>query len=291
MANPIIKWAGGKNKIISQFEKIYHYIYDKKTNFFDLFCGSLSITFATGKHKQKIVNDINTGLINMYKIVKENCEELLIELEKFNHPDYNNVEKFNEVRAKFNLVKNSKKISSPIEFAAMFIYLNKRSFNGLYRENKRGLYNVPYRRYNCDIYKKNDIIMLSRYFNDNNFIFENKDFRDFNLDIFNKGDIVYLDPPYYDTQFTQYWKTGFGEKDQYDLFLFCCKLDQKGVNLIISNSPCTEIIKMYQKFNQKTFHIGRQMRDAILGSKIENKQKDNEILIWNFALLEFEIEN
>lgn len=284
---PIIKWAGGKTFISSQFLEVYNQSSNSK-RFIDLFCGSLAIPCII-KPENAVFNDINNQLINLYKIVKSAPKKLLKKLEELNNPDYNNKDKFNELRDIFNKNKDDKKLS--VEQAGIFIYLNKRSFNGLYRENKDGKYNVPYRKYNTDIYIKEDILSLSKYFKQNNIKFYTRHFTEFSIDFFNNDDIVYIDPPYYPSSkssFTSYWKTPFGIKEQHILLDFCRNLDKKGVKFILSNSPCNEITDMYSEYNLHLFYIGRQMRSAKGVSDVYDKKEEaNEILIWNFKKLNF----
>jgi DNA adenine methylase len=171
------------------------------------------------------------------------------------------------------------------------MYLNKRCFNGLYRENRSGEYNVPYKQYNTDIFHEDEILNLSRYFNQNDIQFYNRDFTEFDISFFNQNDIVYIDPPYYQSNksgFTSYWKTPFLIKEQIKLLEFCKALDRKGVKFILSNSPCREIRDMYSPFNQYVFWLGRQMRSGKGKSEtFEKKNEENEILIWNFSKLIF----
>ena len=282
---PIIKWAGGKNKIKKEFIEIYN---KSKTNrFIDLFCGSLSLPLILNS-KNLLINDINSWLINTYKIIKKNPMKLIVKLEKLNSKKYNNKLEYNKIRDKYNYLKNLNKINSidKINMASYFIYLNKRSFNGLYRENKNGKYNVPYRENKTEIFNKDNILNLSYYLNKNKIKIKNKSYKDFNINNFTKDDLIYLDPPYYPSKksnFTEYWKEPFLIKQQEELFNFCNELNKKDIKFILSNSPCEEIKKLYKKFNMKTFYIGRQMRNAEGKSDVFNKKiEHNEILIWNF---------
>ena len=282
---PVIKWAGGKNKIIQEFKILYDSANHKR--YFDLFCGSLSLPLLL-KPKKAIFNDINTWLINLYQVIKDDLPLLKKELKKLNKEEYNCREEFNLYRLKYNTLKNKENItkSEKIEMAAAFIYLNKRSFNGLYRENKDGKYNVPFRQYKTSIFHESELEQLSKYFNDNKIKFKSKSYRKFKK--FRKGDLVYIDPPYYPcnkSSFTAYWKTPFLVKEQKKLAEYCKKLDEAGIKFIVSNSPCQEIKELYRDFNMKTFYLGRQMRSGEGKSDVfDKKNEDNEILIWNFDI-------
>jgi len=282
---PIIKWAGGKNKIIEFFRVLYTSSNHKR--YIDLFCGSLSLPLVL-LPKKAIFNDINTCLINMYEMVKNKLPLLKKELIKLNQDKYNCSEEFLSIRTKYNILKNKEERDETenIELAGLFIYLNKRSFNGLYRENQDGKYNVPFRKYNASIYNNDELDELSKYFNNNKIKFKSKNYDKFKISKFKKGDLVYIDPPYYPcskSSFTSYWKTPFQVKEQIKLATFCKKLDMAGIKFIVSNSPCQGIKDLYKDYNMRTFYIGRQMRSAEGKSAVfENKNEDNEILIWNY---------
>lgn len=286
---PVIKWAGGKSKIISQFSKLYSLV--NCDRYFDLFCGSLSLPLEL-KPKKAVFNDINIWLINLYKNIKDNLPTLKKKLKKLNEKKYNCAEEFDIIRNKYNSQKEKEELSEDelTEMAAIFVYLNKRSFNGLYRENQSGKYNVPFRNYNSSIYNETELNSLSKYFNDNKIKFKSKPYQDYKIKKFRKGDLVYIDPPYYPcnkSSFTSYWKTPFLVEEQEKLAKFCKKLDKKGINFIVSNAPCKEIEKLYEGFNMEKFYIGRQMRSAEGKSDVyEKKDENNEILIWNFDIQE-----
>ncbi len=136
--------------------------------------------------------------------------------------------------------KMSENTTESIEMAGYFIYLNKRSFNELYRENQNGKYNVPYREY------KNT---KSKYFNENDVSFYCKSFNE--VEIF-PNSFVYLDPPYYESNtssFTAYTKEGFTKQNHRELFEYCNHLNANGIKFLQSNSPCSEITTMYNSYN------------------------------------------
>jgi DNA adenine methylase len=279
----IIKWAGGKKHILPLFKVLYDIAKPKRV--IDLFCGSLTIPLSLNC-EEFILNDINTGLIALYKNSKNNLNELCKECDLLNNPFNNNKELFNKLRTLYNKEKRDS-----IKSSAIFLYLNKRSFNGLYRENGKGEYNVPYRKYNTDIYDMENLKFLNKFLNERKVQIYNMDYKKLNID-YDKSDLVYLDPPYFkssESKFTSYNKEQFSEKEQKELFDFCDMLDKKGVKFILSNSPCDEIKKLYQKFNQFEFYIPRSMRSGKGKSEVcSNRNKPNEILIWNFCKINLE---
>lgn len=294
MINPIVKWAGGKSKIENEFKELYNKV--EPELYIDLFSGSLTLPLLT-LPKKAIFNDINFPLINCYKMIKKYPNLLITNLEKYNHKDYNTKEKFNEIREKFNILKHKEfnkkeKITQSVELATIFLYLNKRSFNGLYRENSSGLYNVPYREYNSDIFNKDNILKLSKYLNENDIKLTNKNIFDIDIiEIIKKENInfekvlVYLDPPYYPSKkskFTGYSKVPFNVDEQVRLKKLCDILHKNKIKFILSNSPCDEIKDLYKNYQQKCLYIGRQMRSGKGKSKVFNdKDEPNEILIYN----------
>lgn len=280
-----IKWAGGKLKIVPYIQDIIKDI--KYTRYIDLFSGSLAIPLDL-QIKNCILNDINFILINLYQNIKSNLKDLLLLLKELNLDKYNCKEEFQKIKDEFNVLKFNDKFTDKekIRLAGIFVYLNKRSFNGLYRENKSGIYNVPYRKNKSNIYDEELLKNISKYLNDNNITFLNKSFEEYKLSFFKKGDLVYLDPPYYPSnksKFTSYSKDGFSIEQQTQLAILCYKLHKKGIKFIMSNSPCLEVQELYKDFNMKKFYIARQMRSAKGKSNVfESKNEPNEILIWNF---------
>lgn len=286
--HPIIKWAGGKTKILEEFTELYQIA--KCERFIDLFCGSLSLPLSL-KPSKAVFNDINDALINMYEIIKNDLPLLIEKLIFLNDGAYNTKEEFNRLRSEYNAYKKMENytLEQRVHYAGLFIYLNKRSYNGLYRENRSGEYNVPYREYNNCIYDIKDLRNMSEYFNTNDIQFFSQSYDTFDLDQFTSNDLIYIDPPYYPSsksQFTAYWSIPFLVEEQKKLAQFCHKLHERGIKFIVSNSPCEEVKELYSDFNQRAFYIGRQMRSGKGKSNVFDKNTEpNEILIWNFPKL------
>ena len=275
-----IKWAGGKNFIIDRIRNLIEKNKTKKC-FVECFAGSLALTLEF-QPKKAIINDICFPLINMWIMIKEYPDELCKKLLEYSDKNLNKETKYNEIRSNFNnLKKKELDVEQKILLAVYFIYLNRRGFNGLYRENSNGLYNVPYRKYDIElIYEEENIKNLSKYFNENDITFFCGSYAELKI---TKDCIVYLDPPYYPvkkTSFTQYNREGFGIENQNDLLSFCKELDRKKIKFIQSNSPCTQIMELYSDFNKESFYMHRSMRSSKTG-KDDKEKEDNEILIWN----------
>ena len=276
-----IKWAGGKSFLINKVRQTFLDNNDKEW-FVEVFAGSLALTLYY-KPRKVLINDICFPLINMWEMIKDNCEELCDLLDELSKDKYNNREKFDEIKEEFNGMKDRELVlEERIRLAGYFIYMNKRSFNGLYRENSSGKYNVPYRHYKTGvIYERENIRVISDYFNNNEVIFSNVSFMDVEI---SENSFIYLDPPYYPcgtSGFTQYNKEGFSKGKHEDLRNKCVEWVAEGNNILESNSPCEEIEELYENFNNESFCIKRSMRSAISGRVDEENGENNEILIWS----------
>lgn len=282
MESPI-KWAGGKTLLVPEVKKwITDYLQENGINdytYVDLFCGSLAIPLNLDSDRM-LFNDRNRSLIHMYHVIKTAPEELLQILTELNDNRYNNAEEFNRIRQLYNDEKHQETLSTT--HAAHFIYLNKRSFNGLYRENSSGNYNVPYREYKSGIFNASTIRNLHSFLNQRDVVLTSDNYEAI-LDRIPENSIVYIDPPYYPvegkSQFVAYTRHGFSIADQERLCEHIKNLDRRGIKFIMSNTPCPEIRKMYEGFYQESFLITRSMRSA--KGKTRSNDEYNEILITN----------
>lgn len=238
-----VKWAGGKGQLLEQFEKFYP---KNIGGYLEPFLGSGAVFFSIRKkHKpDKIVlSDNNNELVNCYLIVRDNLDELieLLKIHKIKH----NKEYYYNIRD-----LNTDKLSE-VEKAARLLYLNKTCFNGLYRVNSKGKFNVPIGSYkNPNIV--NDTTLRTASLLLQNVIIKAQSFEKI-LDDAEKGDFVYLDPPYHPlsktASFTGYTSDAFSEKSQKVLAEVYKKLDEKGCLLMLSNSDTEFIRKMYNGFD------------------------------------------
>lgn len=272
----LIKWVGGKNKLFNIIE-VNNILSDLKySRIVEPFCGSCSLTFLL-KPSRALLNDINFPLINFYRQIQSNYEDTIEHIKYYNSNELNNKESYNEIRNKFNSI-----INDPVdlsEFAAIFLYLNKRSFNGIYRVNSKGFYNVPYKKYNGGIYNEDLFNEIHEYLSNNDIIFMNVDYKNLlsEIEIY---DFVYLDPVYHisDTsKFVSYDKNPINHEELYN---FCSDIDNMCIQFMQSNSPSEYIINLYKGFEMSTFKINRQMRSG-KGLTTSN-DKPNEIIIYNF---------
>lgn len=276
-AKPFLKWVGGKTRLI---EKLEEYFPIKYKRYIEPFLGGGSVFFHFRPQKA-IISDINKTLVNTYTTIRDDFEELLKHLEilekRNSEKDFYILRKeFNTLRNEFNTLKNDK---SKTYISALMIYLNKAGYGGVYRENKKGEYNVPFGKYkSINITDKTNLLKVKKsletiYLSCSNYI-----------DILQKskkGDFVYLDPPYHKenkTSFTKYQKSDFDEKEQRELASILKQLHSKGVMFLLSNSNTKLINELYNEFTIKEVTVGRNINNKNKGISKEN----NEVLIYNY---------
>lgn len=276
---PIIKWAGGKTFIIDEIQKKLVNVDISNSTFFEPFCGGLSISLAIGKDfKQVVANDTNSKLIDLYNSIKNEVNKVIDELEliekKKTEVDYYKI-RAEEKDISFNYKSKEYK-------AARFIYLNKLGYNGLYRENNDGYFNVPFgKRELTRIFDKENLLEVSNLFE--KFEFMNVDFEDC-ARLAKKGDVVYFDPPYFplnSTSFTKYTKSNFTLNDQNRLFKLMNHLSTKGVYVIISNSVTKESSELYKDWIKGKESIVETRR--LISSKVESRNIVQEYLLDNIG--------
>ncbi len=256
MAIPFIKWVGGKRNLLPEIKK---HIPETFRSYFEPFCGGGALFFELHSLSHAAyLSDCNSALITTYKVIQMRPKQLIEALKR--HKLLHNKEYYYLIRSQHDL-------SDPIEIAARFIYLNKACFNGLYRVNKKGEFNVPIGSYtNPNILEENNIMECYIVLNTGKVRINNMDYSQINPV---RGDLVYFDPPYYDT-FTNYSAGMFDEQKQYELSLFFANLVSKGITCILSNSDEPFIRDLYKNF---TIHNVQANRSINRGSKI------NELII------------
>jgi DNA adenine methylase len=266
----LVKWAGGKKQLLEQFEPFFP---EKIKRYIEPFVGGGAVTFHIIKKynpKEVIISDINEELINAYHVVKNNVEELIIALRKYKKE--HSKEKYYKTRD-----KDPKKLSD-IANAARFIYLNKTCFNGLYRVNSKGGFNVPLGSYtNPAICAEENLREISK-------LLKNVDIKSMSfemvLNLAKKGDFIYFDPPYYPlnrNSFTTYTKGNFLENEQKQLVNIFTKLHKKGCFIMQSNSDTSFIKDLYSTYNIRFVKATR-----MINSNAAKRGKINEVVITNY---------
>jgi DNA adenine methylase len=264
---PFVKWAGGKRQLLKQY---YPYLppptaYDR---YFEPFLGGGAMFFHL-QPRQAILGDLNAELINSYQVVKQYPDALLQCLQKHEASK----QYFYTLRA-----LDPKKLS-PVESAARFIYLNKTCYNGLYRVNRRGNFNVPYGRLRSNKFFDSKVIRAASHTLQRAELllttFEQT------LKSAGKRDFVYLDPPYMPTsstsKFTHYTAKTFGEEEQICLAQEIYRLHSQGCLIMLSNSETPLIKELYKNFEIITVTCPRP-----INSKVLRRNPVSELLIKNF---------
>ncbi|NET59843.1 MAG: DNA adenine methylase, partial [Symploca sp. SIO2E6] len=274
LVQAFLKWAGGKRQLIPV---IKNFVPKKYTQYYEPFLGAGAVLFAIQPTKA-VINDTNSELINCYQVIKEKPEELLTLCQY--HKDYNSKEHYYELRAldrsdDFNNL-------STVERAARIIYLNKTCFNGLFRVNSSGQFNVPYGNYsNPSIADASLIRAVSTYLNQANIRIIEGDFEPV-VATARKGDFIYFDPPYYpisDTSsFTGYSINGFGQEEQIRLKNTCDKLSDRGCQVLLSNSAAAFIRSLYDDSRYEIVEVKASRAINAVGSK---RGQISELLIYN----------
>jgi len=265
-AAPIVKWAGGKRQLLNEllarvpadFNTYHEFFLGGAALFFELY-NQDRITHA-------ILSDINPGLINLYKVVQKKPDELIDELK--NRKYVSNKDAFYQIRAS--------EPSEKVEKAARFLYLNRTAFNGLYRENASGKFNVPFcHSTKPQILDEEGILAASQAFSKVTFLCG--DF-DVVLDCAEKNDFAYFDPPYYplnDTSnFNAYNSKCFSMHDQWRLKCTFDVLTDRGVKVLLSNSHTNFINGLFSDNNVAPVYAKR-----MINCKAENRGPIREVLV------------
>jgi DNA adenine methylase len=270
--DPILKWAGGKKRLTKEIISLLPSDY-KKRRYHEPFFGGGALFFKI-KPNSGTINDINKRLMNFYKVVRDDPEGLI---EKASQYVYDK-ETYYRLRDRF------KQFSlSDLEDACLLLYLNKTAYNGLYRVNSNGDFNVPFGRYvNPTIVPKSLIREASEILK--------------KMDVFctdfsyvtkyaNEGDVCYLDPPYQPisstANFTSYSSDGFDFSDQIRLRDVCIELHEKGVYFVLSNSYVEEIIGLYEEIKLFRLQINTIRANRVISSKASTRGEVKEILVTN----------
>lgn len=292
---PFIKWAGGKGQILKEIREAYPAELGKSIRkYAEPFIGGGAVLFdILSKYDldEVYISDVNRELLNTYKIIKERPDELIEMLQELQTEHlgkssedrklffYGNRDRFNEIKVGYTGELNT-------ELAALFIYLNKTCFNGLYRVNSKGLFNTPSGVYtNPLICDENNLRNISKvlekvYINYGDFTKSN--------DFIDKNTFVYFDPPYRPltatASFTAYTEGSFNDDNQRELAEYAKRLSKKGAKVVLSNSdpkntnPDDNFFDdLYVGFNIKRIYASRA-----INSKGDSRGKITELLIQNY---------
>ena len=266
---PIVKWVGGKRQLMFELLKNMPQNYNR---YFEPFIGGGALFFELHPDNAYI-SDMNEELINLYQIVRDNVDELITDLQKHDISK----EYFMEIR---NIDRTEDYESwSDVQKASRFIYLNRTCFNGMYRVNSKGEFNVPFGHYkNPRIVDENNLINCSNLLQRTEI--RHADFSEI-LTKVQKGDFVYFDPPYVPlsetSSFTSYTKDGFDIDMQFKLRDVCDELDLMGVKFMLSNSDTKLVNELYANYEIKKVFASRQ-----INANADGRGKITEVLVRNY---------
>jgi DNA adenine methylase len=260
---PVLKWAGGKSQLLPHLIKFFP---DKFERFIEPFVGAGSVFLSLSADIPCVINDANPELINMYCVIRDSPEALMKALDYYTARYCK--EFYYELRAQPQ--------SDIVLKAARTIFLNKTGFNGLYRQNLSGKFNVPWgKRTQCpELYEKKNILGVSALLKRTEIL--NKDFESI-LNDCKQGDFIYCDPPYEpisQTSFHAYKAGGFSREHQVRLKEACHHAAEKGATVAISNSSSPFIMDLYKQENIKLLKAKRS-----INSKGEGRGEIDEIFI------------
>lgn len=287
---PFVKWAGGKSQILNDIRLKYP---EKIDTYCEPFVGGGAVlldVLINKNPKNVVINDINLELINAYIQVKKNVDLVIEKLSELQNEywymdDTNRKDMYSLKRERFNeLIIN--KDGESIEKAVLFIFLNKTCFNGLYRVNKKGLFNVPIGSYKkppiCD---SENLKNISQLIQDVEMICGDYTKCDKYID---KNTFVYIDPPYRPltatASFTSYSENAFNDDEQIRLREFVNNLHKKGAKVVASNSDPKNTDEKDQFFDElySSYIIKRISAKRMINSNGNSRGNINELLISNF---------
>jgi DNA adenine methylase len=263
-----LKWPGGKKWLIPQLKDI---IPQNFNNYIEPFVGGGSVFFQISP-LNAIISDVNNELINLYSVMRDFPQHLLKELET--HQKSHNSEYYYNVRAK--------KYSQSIEKAGRFLYLNRACYNGMYRVNQQGEFNVPIGSKTNFIYDKDRFIDYSNALKKAN-IFQS-DFGEI-IQKAKKNDLIFADPPYTiahnQNSFIKYNEKLFTWEDQKRLLKELFKAKEKGSLIILTNANYKDILDMY---SESGFFVTIVKRYCSIAGNASKRNRIEELLITSFSL-------
>ena len=267
---PLLKWAGGKRALVRKIIGLFPSGYGER-RFHESFFGGGAVFFSMEPIGGSI-NDVNRRLMNFYLVVRDRPRGLIEEASRYRYDE----DEYYGLRDRFN----SDDLTE-VEEAALLLYLNKTAYNGLYRVNSKGEFNVPFGRYvNPTVVHERRIMRASSLLR--NMEVRSEDFT-YVIDLAEKGDLCYLDPPYHPASktanFTDYAAGGFSMADQRRLRDLCVELDERGVIFVLSNSDTEAVRRLYRGISGfKTVSLKTK---RMISRKVSSRGSGYDLLITN----------
>ncbi|MBI0130484.1 MULTISPECIES: DNA adenine methylase [Snodgrassella] len=270
---PVLKWAGGKRQLLDTLIPLVPKDYSV---YCEPFVGGGALFFAL-QPQSACINDVNHELIRVYTVIKNDVDVLIEQLKQFQ----NNKDQFYEIRS-WDRNKDKYTHLSDIEKAARIIYLNRTCFNGLFRVNASGEFNVPFGNYaNPNIVNEPVLRAISFYFNNSEIVFNAVDYAEILKNLPDNA-FVYLDPPYdpvsVTANFTSYTKDGFSRDEQIRLRKCCDELNERSIKFMLSNSATDFIYDQYSKYNIEIISAKR-----LVGADASKRGRIQEVIVRNYG--------
>lgn len=273
---PFIKWAGGKRQLLPILSK---HMPKKINTYFEPFLGGGAVLFHLiyqNPHLKCCASDLNSDLVLSYITIRDRVNELILALENHSENYFKNPKEYYYF-VRENNTKNQ------IDKVSRLIFLNKTCFNGLYRVNKKGKFNVPLGKYeNPNIVNKENLLIVSNAIQSKDISIKCQDFT-MTHTIANENDFIYLDPPYQPTSstasFTSYTDDSFNYEDQKRLLAEFKKLDEKGCKVMLSNSRSPEVLDLFSDYTDKIVEINA---NRFINSNSKKRTGHTELLIKNY---------
>ena len=292
---PFVKWAGGKGQLLSEIDKFLPFANPAVKKYAEPFVGGGAVLFHIidrYEPSEIYISDINAELINAYEMIRSNVESVIdnlkiLQFEYISLDDEGRKKYYFAKRELFNSVRLNRSKKDNIEKASLMIFLNKTCFNGLYRVNSKGVFNVPAGRYKnpiiCDEQNLRNIALKLRKVNIVCGSYEQSE------KFIDKHTFVYFDPPYRpltkNASFTAYSENGFDDNEQKELANYFRNVSEKKAFCLLSNSDPKNIDENDNFFDElyKGYKIERVSAKRMINSKGNARGNISELLITNIA--------
>ena len=273
---PFVKWAGGKRQLIPILNEN---LPKRFGEYYEPFLGGGALLFhvmSKHPHQDCSISDLNSDLVLTYTVIRDKVEDLIASLKK-------HAKSYEKDSKSYYYSVRASHPRSAIEKASRLLFLNRTCFNGLYRVNSKGKFNVPLGRYaNPNIVNADNLYAVSKILNSNPVQIRCRDFESI-LDDVKSGDLVYFDPPYQPVSktanFTSYTNKDFTHEDLARLFRLCEKLNEMGCKVLLSNSHSDVVSEM---FSEKPWNVAKIEANRSINSNSKNRKGHYELLIKNY---------
>ena len=278
---PILKWAGGKGHLLDTLERDFPSSFG---TYFEPFLGGGAVFFRLAWRRRiarAVLSDLNRDLINCYVAVRDHTDQLLTQLEKLQRHVRDKQFYYHTARKRFNEIQLQTGLEGDVEKASLLLYLNKTCYNGLYRVNQKGGFNVPWGRYkNPRIYDEKNLRAVQRALDRPGVQISCEDYSDAIEDA-RTGDFIYFDPPYEPisrtASFTAYTAKRFARDDQVKLARKVLALHTRGCYVMLSNSP--KVLNLYEN---RDFRINRIKAIRAISCVGKRRGPIEELLVTNY---------